>query len=70
MTSIARRIEIYNQAAGLARDKLSQELTLTDPLAQRIDRLVKAAIRVGQTDPVAIAANVIVAIRSQREEEI
>lgn len=63
MTTIARSIEIYQQALRLVRDQLGPEI-FSGPLVERIDRLIKAAIRVGHEDPAAIAANVVDAVKT------
>lgn len=63
MTTIARSIEIYHQSLRLVREQLGPVI-FTGPLVERVDRLIKAAIRVGHDDAAAIAANVVDAMKT------
>ena len=59
--NIARKVELYNQAAHLAREHLDRHGKLDESAgaATRLHEIIRRQIALGVDDPVAIAAAAI-----------
>jgi hypothetical protein len=60
---IARRVEVFNQAFRLAWPHLTQPEIQKANVAQLLSEAIQRRLRVGESDPVEIAANVIAEIK-------
>jgi hypothetical protein len=65
---IARKIELYNQAFQLARDHIAKDPDLNDRarITKQLHDAIRHELQAGVTDPVAVAANAIRVLQTQR----
>jgi hypothetical protein len=60
---IARRVEVFNRAFRLAWPHLSQPEMQEANVGQLLSEAIQRRLKVGESDPVEIAANVIAEIK-------
>jgi len=65
---IARKVELYNQAFQLARDHVAKDPGLNDRagITKVLHDAIRHELQTGVSDPVAIAANAIRTLQTQR----
>jgi hypothetical protein len=65
---IVRNIELYNQAFQLARDHIAKDADLNDRagITKQLHDAIRNEMQAGVTDPVAVAANAIRTLQTQR----